>query len=194
MICPVGAVKTRPRRFGGRFSASRLSLLYNGPAIKRQRKLMGTVRSATVERSRAASKVSAAYVLGEQVGFILRLVSQRHANIFLARIGCDLTQTQWGALAKLYEVGPISQNRLGRITAMDVATIKGVVDRLIQKGLVVRRSDSADARRHLIVLTKKGRARAETHFSDALAISGETLAPLSSAERSAFLRLLAKLT
>jgi MarR family transcriptional regulator, lower aerobic nicotinate degradation pathway regulator len=155
---------------------------------------MGTVRRATVERPRTAGKAAAAYVLGEQVGFILRQVSQRHANIFLARIGCDLTQTQWAALVKLYEGGPISQNQLGRVTAMDVATIKGVVDRLIHKGLVVRRSDSADARRHLIALTKKGQAQVATHFSDALTISEETLAPLSGPERSTFLRLLAKLT
>jgi len=30
----------------------------------------------------------------------------------------------------LTETGPCSQNLLGRLTAMDVATIKGVIDRL----------------------------------------------------------------
>jgi MarR family transcriptional regulator, lower aerobic nicotinate degradation pathway regulator len=155
---------------------------------------MSLAKSAKVEKPRITSKASAAYILDEQVGFILRLVAQRHANIFSGRIGCDLTQTQWAALAKLYEVGPISQNQLGRMTAMDVATIKGVVDRLIQKGLVVRRSDSADARRHLIALTGNGQMQAETHLSDALAISQETLAPLSGAERKTFLKLLARLT
>jgi MarR family transcriptional regulator, lower aerobic nicotinate degradation pathway regulator len=149
--------------------------------------------AATVAKPRAVGKSAAAYVLDEQIGFILRLATQRHANIFVTRIGCDLTQTQWAALAKLYEVGAISQNRLGRTTAMDVATIKGVVDRLIQKGLLVRGDDSADARRNLITLTRKGRQLAEAHYSDALAISAATLAPLSDAERSTFLRLLRKL-
>jgi|SRR5579872_3186756 len=155
---------------------------------------MSAARTAVAEKSGAADKAAPAYVLDEQVGFILRLVIQRHTNIFLARIGCDLTQTQWAALARLHELGPVSQNQLGRMTAMDVATIKGVVDRLVQKGLVVRRSDSADARRNLIALTRKGQVQAESHFSDALAISQETLAPLSVAERTTFLRLLAKLT
>jgi MarR family transcriptional regulator, lower aerobic nicotinate degradation pathway regulator len=141
----------------------------------------------------AVGKSAAPYVLDEQIGFILRQVSQRHANIFLTRIGCDLTQTQWAALAKLHAVGAMSQNQLGRVTAMDVATIKGVVDRLIHKGLLVRNADSADARRNLITLTRKGRQLAEAHFSDAFVISEETLAPLSSAERSTFLRLLTKL-
>ncbi len=156
-------------------------------------------RSVAAERRKtagrpAAARPTAAYVLNQQVGFILRLVSQRHANIFLARIGSDITQTQWAALAKLQEVGAVSQNQLGRLTAMDVATIKGVVDRLIQKGLVARGTDSTDARRHVIALTRKGQERVETHFSDALAISQDTLAPLSKAERDIFLKLLAKLT
>ena len=69
------------------------------------------------------------YMLDEQVGFLLRRVSQRHLGIFAERIP-DLTATQFAALAKLCEVGPVSQNELGRRTAMDAATIKGVIDRL----------------------------------------------------------------
>ena len=67
----------------------------------------------------------ASYVLDSQVGFVLRQVLQRHATIFVAQMGEDLTMTQWAALSKLYELGPCSQNLLGRYTAMDAATIKG---------------------------------------------------------------------
>jgi len=49
-------------------------------------------------------------------------------------------------LAKLYEVGPCSQNRLGRLTAMDAATIKGVIDRLTKRGFTEVRADLQDAR------------------------------------------------
>ena len=62
------------------------------------------------------------YILDEQVGFILRQVAQRHAAIFASHIESDLTTTQWAALAKLAEIGPLSQNLLGRQTAMDAAT------------------------------------------------------------------------
>jgi hypothetical protein len=51
-------------------------------------------------------------------------------TIFAKEIGINLTPTQWAALAKLTETGPCSQNQLGRLAAMDVATIKGVIDRL----------------------------------------------------------------
>jgi MarR family transcriptional regulator, lower aerobic nicotinate degradation pathway regulator len=145
--------------------------------------------AATITDTAAAAPVS--YALDEQVGFVLRQVSQRHAIIFATRIG--ITPTQWAALAKLHETGPTSQNLLGRMTAMDIATIKGVVDRLIKRGLIGTRPDPADARRRLLVLTRSGRALAEAHFADALAISEETLAPLSEAERNAFQKLLGKL-
>ena len=39
-------------------------------------------------------------------------------------------------LAKLLEVGPCSQNHLGRLIYLDAATIKGVVDRLSARGFL----------------------------------------------------------
>jgi DNA-binding MarR family transcriptional regulator len=133
------------------------------------------------------------YILDEQVGFILRQVSQRHASIFADRIGADLTPTQWATLAKLAERGTCSQNLLGRHTAMDAATIKGVVGRLSKRGLVETRADSKDARRIMVGLTEEGRRTVERVLPDATAITEATLAPLANAERETLLQLLAKL-
>ena len=133
------------------------------------------------------------YVLDEQVGFILRQVSQRHAEIFSRDIGADLTPTQWAALAKLAETGPCSQNRLGRLTAMDVATIKGVIDRITARGLTETSDDPEDARRLRVSLTRAGQQLVEKVASNALAISKETLAPLDARERELFVALLDKL-
>lgn len=135
---------------------------------------MRKAKTAVAGEPEGAAAASAPYVLDEQVGFILRQVSQRHAAIFAARIGGDVTPTQWAVLAKVHEVGPTSQNQLGRMTAMDVATIKGVVDRLRQRGLIGTHPDPADTRRRLVVLTRSGRALAEARFAAALAISEET--------------------
>ncbi len=68
-----------------------------------------------------------------------------------------LTQTQFASLAKLYEVGPCSQNHLGRLVCLDTATIKGVVDRLRRRGLVTAVDDLNDKRRLAVALTKQGR-------------------------------------
>jgi DNA-binding MarR family transcriptional regulator len=133
------------------------------------------------------------YILDEQVGFILRQVAQRHAAIFASHIESDLTTTQWAALAKLAEIGPLSQNLLGRQTAMDAATIKGVIDRLTKRGLTETRPDTEDGRRLLVALTEAGRETVERASPTALRITDETLAPLTPAQRKTLLELLAKL-
>jgi MarR family transcriptional regulator, lower aerobic nicotinate degradation pathway regulator len=133
------------------------------------------------------------YLLDEQVGFLLRQASQRHTAIFAARIIEDLTPTQWAALARLNERGPCSQNLLGRLTAMDAATIKGVVDRLVSRALAETRSDPQDNRRLTIALTDAGRTLVERTTPAAHAITAATLAPLSGSERRAIVRLLGKL-
>jgi DNA-binding MarR family transcriptional regulator len=133
------------------------------------------------------------YVLDEQIGFILRQVWQRHAVIFARDIGADLTPTQWAALSKLAETGPCSQNQLGRLTAMDAATIKGVIDRLTARGLTETSADPEDGRRLRVSLTRAGQQLAEKVASNALAISRETLAPLDSREREMLVSLLEKL-
>ncbi len=108
-------------------------------------------------------------------------------------MGADTTPTQWAALAKLHEVGATSQNLLGRMTAMDVATIKGVVDRLMKRGLLRSTADDSDARRRLLTLSGEGRAFVEGNFPAAHAITQDTLAPLTDRERLAFAALLEKL-
>ncbi|WP_027543234.1 MarR family winged helix-turn-helix transcriptional regulator [Bradyrhizobium sp. WSM2254] len=133
------------------------------------------------------------YVLDEQVGFILRQVWQRHSSIFSRDIGTNLTPTQWAALSKLAETGPCSQNQLGRLTAMDVATIKGVIDRLTARGLTETSQDPEDGRRLLVSLTRAGQQLAEKLAPNALAITRETLAPLDAKEREMLMGLLNKL-
>lgn len=133
------------------------------------------------------------YVLDEQVGYLLRLASQRHAVIFQENAILNLTPTQFAALVRLAELGETSQNELGRRTAMDVATIKGVVDRLRAKGLVQVRADPTDKRRTLISIHQAHRGLTEELHDSGQTITRRTLEPLSAAEQRTFLRLLKKL-
>lgn len=143
----------------------------------------------------SATRGQGPYILDDQIGFILRQVSQRHAAIFAAGIGeQDVTATQWAVLAKLLERGPCSQNRLGRRTAMDAATIKGVVDRLGKRGLIETRPDPEDGRRLEVALSPAGQALAERIAPNALRITEETLAPLDQAERATLIALLRRLS
>jgi DNA-binding MarR family transcriptional regulator len=137
---------------------------------------------------------TAPYILDDQVGFLLRLVSQRHAAIFQARMQADLTPMQFSALIRLAETPGCSQNRLGRLTGMDAATIKGVVDRLVAKGLIALTPDPADRRRTLIALAPDGAALIDTLRDLGHLITAETLAPLTPAEQAHLLHLLRKMT
>ena len=100
------------------------------------------------------------YHLQDQVGFVLRKAHQRHVAIFASHIA-DLTPPQFAALAKLYDVGETSQNHLGQMIAMDAATVKGVIDRLKTRGLVVLAKHDGDKRRLLVKLTDQGRQAVE---------------------------------
>ena len=147
-----------------------------------------------VARKKAnATSRGRAYVLDEQVGFLLRQANQRHFAIFAESICEELTPTQFAAMAKLYEHGPLSQNRLGRLTAMDAATIKGVIDRLSQRKFTVVRSDWQDGRLLIVDLSKRGRQVVKSAIPLALKITGKTLVPLKHSERAALLKLLRKI-
>ena len=134
------------------------------------------------------------YRLKDQIGHVLRRAHQRHAAIFSKNIIENLTPTRFAALAMLLERGTLSQNELGRLTAMDVATIKGVVDRLAKKDLLTIRPDPGDARRNLIELTENGREVITRAIPVAFEISRKTVAPLSPQEQETLIKLLERIT
>lgn len=134
------------------------------------------------------------YVLDSQVGFLMRVAMQRHTSIFMANMVEDLTQTQFAVMAKLHEVGPCSQNHLGRLVYLDAATIKGVVDRLGLRGFITTGSDPTDRRRRAVSLTDKGSKIMKSALRTASEISTKTLRPLTAEEQRTLTRLLKKIT
>jgi DNA-binding MarR family transcriptional regulator len=135
---------------------------------------------------------SPVYRLEDQVGHLLRRVNQRHLAVFASVIP-EVTTTQLAAIAKLAELGPLSQNQLGRATAMDAATIKGVVGRLVRRRLVTTVPSPDDRRRLIVELTPEGRAAFERLWPRGLEASRRTLAPLTSDEQARLVALLRKL-
>lgn len=135
------------------------------------------------------------YVLEDQVGHLIRRAHQRHTALFLAMIGdSQVTTTQYAALVKLYEKGELSQNHLGRLTAMDPATIQGVIRRLTARKLIAHRPDKNDKRRRCLSLTQAGRDLVTRLMANGPKVSQATLDPLSPAEQQQFLSLLKRLT
>lgn len=128
------------------------------------------------------------------MGFLLRLASQRHSAIFQAEMAHDLTPTQFAILMRLAEVGSGSQNHLGRLTGMDVATAKGVVDRLHAKGLVTISPDPNDGRLRIIELSPAAKSLVPELKAIGRAITAQTLAPLDGDDATALTQLLRKIT
>jgi MarR family transcriptional regulator, lower aerobic nicotinate degradation pathway regulator len=147
-----------------------------------------------VVASRAGTSEQGRYVLDEQAGFLMRIAMQRHTSIFTSRMVEGLTQTQFAALAKLHEVGPCSQNHLGRLIYLDAATIKGVVDRLHLRGFVTALNDPKDRRRRAVALTERGRQVTEAAMLAAAEITAATLTPLTADEQRTIANLLRKLS
>lgn len=134
------------------------------------------------------------YVLERQAGHLLRRAHQRHTSIFQEYIGDEqLTPLQFAALVKLRDVGEVSQNQLGRLTAMDAATMQGVIKRLASRDLIHRRPDPDDRRRLILSLSPEGRTLINRLLPNGGQITKRTLAPLNATEQKTFLQLLGKI-
>lgn len=135
-----------------------------------------------------------AYRLEDQIGYLIRRAHQRASAIFDSVMRpFEVTPVQFAALAKLHDLGPTSQNLLGRTVGIDAATMFGVAARLARRGLVRQRPAASDARLVLLDLTDEGRAVVEAMKGAGAGVTARTLEPLTGAEAEELKRLLAKL-
>ena len=93
-------------------------------------------------------------------GHLARRFQQIAVAVFhteIAEAGHDLTPVQYAALAAIRTNPGVDQATLAGLIAYDRTTITGVVDRLVQKGLLVRRVSSRDRRARELQITEEGR-------------------------------------
>jgi DNA-binding MarR family transcriptional regulator len=133
--------------------------------------------------------------LDEQVAHLLRRAHQRASSLFLSILGDhQLTPTQFFAMARLHERGQLSQNKLGRLSAMDPATIQGVIRRLEERGYIQRTPDVNDRRRMVLTLTADGTDLVANLLGVTDNVSEAILEPLEPRERAQFVDLLKRIT
>lgn len=141
-----------------------------------------------------STEAEAAFRLDDQIGFLLRRAYQRaSANLTEQLAGHDLTAPQFATLARLYECGAVSQNRLGRLVVMEPANIRDVVQRLLKRGLVETESDPEDKRQLLVRLSAAGRTLTQDLLPLQMDSTARTLAPLEPKERRILCDLLRRL-
>lgn len=93
-------------------------------------------------------------------GHLARRFQQIAVAVFLSEVeeaGIELTPVQYAALAAIGQNPGVDQVTLAGLIAYDRTTITGVVDRLVQKGLLVRQTSSRDRRARELQITHEGR-------------------------------------
>ena len=98
--------------------------------------------------------------LYEKPGHLVRRFQQIAVAVFHAEVeaaGYDLTPVQYAALAAISTRTGLDQATLAGLIAYDRTTITGVVDRLVQKGLVLRQPSPRDRRAHELQITAAGK-------------------------------------
>lgn len=127
------------------------------------------------------------YDVFQQIGHLLRRAYQRHLAIFQEAITDEtgVTSVQFVTLCALRDVGPCSQTALVRLTAIDQATIRGIIERLRARDLIGLSKDSQDARKVILSLTAKGEAIIRDIVPRAREVSQRTMGDLNAAEQLA---------
>lgn len=135
------------------------------------------------------------YHLDASAGHLLRRSHQRYQALFgECAAGLCLTGPQFAALLRLAEVGRATQNQLGRLAAMDSATVQGVVRRLTARGLVRTGNDPLDRRLLVLTVTEAGVALLAAAQEAGRRANETLMAPLTPAERGQLLALLSRLS
>jgi DNA-binding MarR family transcriptional regulator len=114
----------------------------------------------------------------------------RSQSLDFQRLSRPGRRADYAVLASLEESGPASQSELARRLAIDRGDLVGVIDRLDDDGLAVRRPDRNDRRRNAITITAAGRRTLADLQHDIEAAQEELLAPLEPAQRETLVALL----
>ena len=131
----------------------------------------------------------------DKPGHLARRFQQIAVAVFLAEVGeagFDLTPVQYAALAAIRTNPGIDQVTLAGLIAYDRTTITGVVDRLVQKGLLVRNPSSRDRRARELQVTEAGKRTLRGSTPAVEAAQQTMLRGLTEKEGADLMRLLRK--
>jgi MarR family transcriptional regulator, lower aerobic nicotinate degradation pathway regulator len=148
---------------------------------------------------KAKAKVRAAATrdtLGElynRPGFLLRRANQICVSIFLEEAAdLGVTTTQFGAMMVLSSRNDLDQIGLAKLLGIDRSTAALVVGKLEKSGYLARGRDSADRRRHVLLLTREGHDLLTALVAPADRARKREMDAFTEIEAQAFLLLLKK--
>jgi DNA-binding MarR family transcriptional regulator len=96
------------------------------------------------------------------------------------------------ALKQLSERGRANQQALAESLSLDPSNVVGLLNELEERGLITRRRDSADRRRHIVELSSRGKEELCGAYERLRRVDDDLLSPLSARERAALYDMLVR--
>lgn len=130
-------------------------------------------------------------------GHLIRRLNQISMAVFaegMVENDADITPVQYAALTTIRETPGIGQAELAGAIAYDKATIGGVVDRLVTKGLILRQKSKTDGRARTLVISREGEALLDRIKPIVRALQDTILSGLDHEEKVQMISLLKKTT
>jgi DNA-binding MarR family transcriptional regulator len=130
----------------------------------------------------------------EYYGYWMRKVVRAMNNLFDEKLACyDLTASQFSLLGQLWHKDGLTQKEIQEGLGLRAASISGLVDVLVVKGMIIREQDQEDARVKRLYLTKKGSSLKSVCSDIILDIEGVLDQGFSEDERKIFISWMKKL-
>jgi DNA-binding MarR family transcriptional regulator len=120
----------------------------------------------------------------------LARVGRRAAEISMSPGG--LRPRHLIALKLLSESGPASQQGLADALSLDPSNVVGLLNELEERGLITRRRDPADRRRHIVELSASGESELTCADARLRHVEDELFSALSAEERETLYRMLVR--
>lgn len=131
------------------------------------------------------------HFLPYRLSILANRVSKAVARLYASRF--DMTIPEWRVLAVVGRFGPLTATDVGSRTEMDKVQVSRSIARLLDRGLIERRTDPNDRRRMDLRLTEQGRVIHGEIVPLARSVEMKLLATLDEASRAALINGLEKL-
>ena len=96
------------------------------------------------------------------------------------------------AIKVLGDHGPMTQHALGEALSLDPSNVVGLLNELEERGLITRRRDPVDRRRHIVELSAAGSGEVAQSYNQLGLVEDDLFGALSADERAALYGLLSR--
>ena len=132
-------------------------------------------------------------LLASTVFLLKRLGDAARAHTVSGYVAAGFSPYHHGVLAVLAEGARETQAAIAEALGVDRSQLVGILDELEEAGLVERRRDPNDRRRHVVTMTPEGKRTLTRHRTIVRELDAEFLASLSPVDRAALHDLLLRL-